>query len=251
MATYIQNEDNYFTTLENTEKECFFCYVRLINDYLSLFNNKITHQNKEKHAFIAEKGLETIRHVFMQFLVYSNNLEFTVDMAEKAYQYYIEFIGQIGEENNAIFNLSSQDAVLFAYKKTIYEIPCKIKKEFCSAHSLIHFIKSYTDIYDNLVLYHLNQYHSVDNVDIFIPITDSLSQLPLLFPHLDTIVSFDRFLQTKNMQNIKYLQTVNMFIKHIARKPIDVVTIEKKYLALQLDNILESTPSKIVKCFIN
>ena len=213
MAAYIQNEDNYFSTLENTEKECFFCYIRLVNDYISLFNAKITHQNMEKNAFIAEKGLETIRHVFMQFLVYSNNLEFTVDVTEKAYQYYIEFIGQIGEENNAIFNLGSQDAILFAYKKTIYEIPCKIKKEFHSASSLIQITKSYTDIYDSLMIYHLNQFHKVDNVDIFMPITDSLAQLPLLFPNLDTILSFNHFLQTKNMQNIKYLQTINMFIK--------------------------------------
>ena len=70
MAAYIQNEDNYFPTLENTEKECFFCYIRLINDYISLFNAKITHQNAEKNAFIAGKGLETIRHVFMHFLVF-------------------------------------------------------------------------------------------------------------------------------------------------------------------------------------
>ena len=249
MAAYIQNEDNYFPTLENTEKECFFCYIRLVNDYISLFNTKITHQNIEKNVFIAEKGLETIRHVFMHFIVYSNNLEFTVDVTEKAYQYYIEFIGQIGEENNAIFNLSSQDAILFAYKKTIYEIPCKIKKEFQSASSLVQTIKNYIDLYDSLMIYQLNQFHTVDNVDIFMPITDSLAQLPLLFPHLDTIISFNHFLQTKKLQNIKYLQTINMFIKNIARRPIDVATIEKKYLTLQLENILDATPSKIVKWF--
>jgi len=251
MATYIQNEDNYFSTLENTEQECFLYYIKLTNDYLKEFDKKITYQNTAKYAFIIEKGLETIRHVFMQFLVYSNNLEFTIDTTEKAYQYYIEFIGQIGEENNAIFNLSSQDAILFAYKKTIYDIPSRIRKEFISANSLINMVKAYTEIYDNLLSYHISQFNKIDNIDIFLPVTDSLIQLPLLFEYLDSILSFNKFIQTKNIQNIKYLQTINIFIKQISKKPINIENLEKKYLTLQLDNIFEASPNKIVKWFSN
>ncbi|MHA2082300.1 MAG: hypothetical protein ACXABD_00960 [Candidatus Thorarchaeota archaeon] len=251
MATYIQNEDNYFPALENTEKECFLYYIKLNNDYIREFNEKISYQNPGKHAFVLEKGLETICHVFMQFLVYSNNLEFTIDVTEKAYQYYIEFIGQIGEETNAIFNLSSQDAILFAYKKTIYEIPLKVKKEFVSADPLIFMVKGYTEIYNNLLSYHLNTFHCIDNLDVFLPITDSLTQLPLLFENLDTILSFNKFIQTKNIQSIKYLQTVNLFIKQMLKKPIKIETIEKKYLTLQLDAVLENSASKIVRWFSN
>ena len=251
MATYIQNEDNYFSTLENTEQECFLYYIKLTNDYLKDFDKKITYQNITKYAFILEKGLETIRHVFMQFLVYSNNLEFTIDITEKAYQYYIEFIGQIGEENNAVFNLSSQDAILFAYKKTIYDIPSKIRKDFKSTNPLIYAVKAYTEIYDNLLSYHINQFNKIDNIDIFLPITDSLMQLPLLFEYLDTIISFIKFIQTKNMQNIKYMQTVNTFIKQMSKKPINIENIKKKYITLQLDTIFETSPNKIVKWFSN
>ena len=251
MATYIQNEDNYFPTLENTEKECFLYYIKLTNDYLCEFNVKISYQDNAKHAFILEKGLETIRHVFMQFLIYSNNLEFVVDVTEKAYQYYIEFIDQIGEETNAIFNLSSQDAILFAYKKTIYEIPSNIRKEFSLATPLVSIVKGYTEIYDNLLSYHLNNFRCIDNVDVFLPITDSLTQLPLLFGNLDTILSFNKFIQTKNMQHVKYLQVINLFMKQMAKKPIQIEMIEKKYLTLQLDSVLETSAAKIVRWFSN
>ena len=249
MAAYIQNEDNYFLKLENTEKECFLYYIKIVNSYLHEFNEKITYQENWKHAFTLEKGLDTIRHVFMQCLVYSNNLEFTIDTTEKAYQYYIEFVGQISEDTNAIFNLSSQDAILFAYKKTIYEIPLKIKKDFKGADPLLHVIKGYIDIYDNLLSYHLSKFNAIDNIDIFLPITESLSQLPLLFDHLDTILSFNKFIQTTNMQSIKYFQTINLFIKQLSRKPIALDTLEKKYLTTQLDMVMEMSAHKIVKWF--
>jgi len=250
MATYIQNEDNYFPTLQNTEKECFIHYIKIINDYIKDFNDKIIYQNNNKHSFIMEKGLETIQHVFMQSLLYSNNLEFTIDVTEKAYQYFIEFIGQIGEENNAIFNLSSQDAVLFAYKKTIYEIPAKIRKDFTEHDKLITTIKGYTEIYDVLLSYHINKFQTIENIDLFLPITDSLLQLPLLFEYLNTILSFIKFIQIKSIPSIKYFQTVNLFIKSISRKAISLECIEKKYLTPQLDNILDASANKIVRWFL-
>lgn len=250
MATYIQNEDNYVSTLQNTEKECFIYYIKIINDYIRDFNDKIIYQNNNKHSFILEKGLETIRHVFMQTLIYSNNLEFTIEVTEKAYQYFIEFIGQIGEENNAIFNLSSQDAVLFAYKKTIYDIPAKIRKDFVEHDKLIITIKGYTEIYDNLLSYHINKFQTIESIDLFLPITDSLLQLPLLFEYLNTIVSFIKFLQIKNIPSIKYFQTINLFIKNISKKQISLENIEKKYLTLQLDNVLDTSANKIVRWFL-
>ena len=40
MAVYIQNEDNYVASLQNTEKECFGNYIKIINDYIKDFNEK-------------------------------------------------------------------------------------------------------------------------------------------------------------------------------------------------------------------
>lgn len=251
MAVYIQNEDNYVASLQNTEKECFGNYIKIINDYIKDFNEKIVYQNNAKHTFILEKGFDTIRHVFTQFLLYSNNLEFAIEVTEKAYQYFIEFIGQIGEENNAIFNLSTQDAILFAYKKTIYEIPPNIKKDFSEHDPLIDCVKGYVNIYDVLLIYHINHHHTLDNIDIFLPITDSLLQLPLLFDKLDVILSFIKFIQIKNIPSVKYFQTINIFVKQIGKKGVSLHNLEKKFINSQTDIVIESSPHKIVKWFLS
>jgi hypothetical protein len=49
---------------------------------------------------------------------------------QKSFIYYIEFITQIGDENNNFLQLNSKDATLFVYKKSIFEINNDIKKDF-------------------------------------------------------------------------------------------------------------------------
>ena len=41
---------------------------------------------------------------------------------KKTLRYYIEFMGQLGEDGNTFLQLNSKDAVLFVYTKTIFEI---------------------------------------------------------------------------------------------------------------------------------
>ena len=36
MAVYIQNEDNYVASLQNTEKECFGNYIKIINGFICI-----------------------------------------------------------------------------------------------------------------------------------------------------------------------------------------------------------------------
>ena len=48
---------------------------------------------------------------------------------KKGYLYYIEFVGQISEDNNSYLQLSSKDAMLFVYKKTIFELNNDFRKK--------------------------------------------------------------------------------------------------------------------------
>lgn len=41
---------------------------------------------------------------------------------KKAYYFYIEFIEQISDNNVTFLQLSSRDAILFVYKRTIFEL---------------------------------------------------------------------------------------------------------------------------------
>ena len=49
--------------------------------------------------------------------------------SQKAYYFYVEFIEQITNDNNTFLQLSSRDASLYVYKKTIFEINMEFKKK--------------------------------------------------------------------------------------------------------------------------
>ena len=53
---------------------------------------------------------------------------FTYKHCQQGFFYYVEFIGQIGNDNGGFLQLSSKDAVLFVYKKTLFDLNPEYKK---------------------------------------------------------------------------------------------------------------------------
>ena len=100
------------------------------NDILNKYNLLIIEYFKLNIKGIKElgRGLETISHVFEIMLYYTKNLELTYYHSQKAFYFYGEFISQIIEDPNNYLQLSSKDAILFVYKKTIFEINAQIQK---------------------------------------------------------------------------------------------------------------------------
>ena len=115
----LYNIENYNSSLSST-----------INDILNKYNLLITEYFKLNIKGVKEwmRGLETISHVFEIMLFYTKNLELTYYHSQKAFYFYGEFISQIIEDPNNYLQLSSKDATLFVYKKTIFEINAQIQK---------------------------------------------------------------------------------------------------------------------------
>jgi|LakMenEpi03Aug12_release.lakeMendotaPanAssembly.Ray.scaffolds.fasta_scaffold469557_2 hypothetical protein len=124
----LHNIDNFKQLLDYNPSEILIKYNELITEYLNYFveNNKIKNPNYLK--FIVIRGIETVTHVFHTILHYTKNLEITYLHCQKAYYFYIEFICQISEDQNVFLQLSSKDAIMYVYKKTIYEINNEYKK---------------------------------------------------------------------------------------------------------------------------
>jgi hypothetical protein len=94
---------------------------------------------KKMSPFIIIRGLDTITHVFIMLLYYTQNLETAYTYSQKALYLYIEFIQQIAFDSNSFLQLNSKDAVIYVYKKTLYEIKqssCK-KNENIERHKKI------------------------------------------------------------------------------------------------------------------
>lgn len=118
----LYNSDNYKPTISSSIEEIQHTYNLIIAEY-----GKLNKMNTSKYVFITERGLDTISHVFILLLFYTKNLNMTYYHSQKAFYYYIEFIEQITGDTNCL-KLNSTDAMMFVYKKTIFEINQKYIK---------------------------------------------------------------------------------------------------------------------------
>jgi hypothetical protein len=94
--------------------------------------------------------------------MYTCNLQLTYHHCQKSYSYYIEFIGQIGDDAVTYLQLNSKDAALFVYKKTIFDILEEVKKKYIEVdvnEKKNKNVSTMMDIYNKLIeteLTHLN-----------------------------------------------------------------------------------------------
>lgn len=100
-------------------------YIKLLDIYHLLFKKNIATKKLNYIDFIYNQGMKCIRHIFVLLLHHTKNITFTHYHCEKGIYYFTEFISQI-ENENSFLKLSSIDAVIFVYKKTIYNINKKL-----------------------------------------------------------------------------------------------------------------------------
>ena len=103
-------------------------YLKLLDIYHLLFKKNIMTKKINYMNFIYYQGLKTLKHVYTFLLHHTHNYMFTYYHCEKGIYYYTEFISQI-ENENSFLKLSSNDAIIFVYKKTIYNINKKISSQ--------------------------------------------------------------------------------------------------------------------------
>jgi len=132
MANSLHNLDNYKGAFTNSTSEICAKYFGLVTEYLIQCVETIFMQNKNYYKFIICKGIHTISHVFKLLILYTRNLDLTYHHCQKSFYYYVEFIGQIGDDNHSFLQLNSKDAALFVYKKTIFELNNEFRKDFKS-----------------------------------------------------------------------------------------------------------------------
>lgn len=131
MAQYsLETLDNYLEAFNVSEAEMFSKYINLLSEFTSQAQASISISNLDYYKYVIIKGIETVTHVFRMLLLYTRNIELSYYNCKKALYYYIEFIGQIGEDNHEFLKLTSKDAALFVYKKTIFSLHNSYKKEY-------------------------------------------------------------------------------------------------------------------------
>jgi hypothetical protein len=116
--------ENYFGIVNCDSSYTLEKYSILLFEYMLVFFEKIK-VNKNRYAqfcYIFERGVNTVTSVFTGLIEYTKNVDLAFHHGKKAFYFYIEFIEQISDSQNSFLQLTSRDAVMFVYKRTIFEV---------------------------------------------------------------------------------------------------------------------------------
>jgi len=117
------NKDNYKKNFNNQKTDLYIKnYIIVIRELFDNLSKNIKINNIYYHKYIIIKGIQNITYIYMILSLYTKNIEIVLHHTHKAIIYYVEFIGQIGDTNHSFLQLSSNDASIFLYRKTIYDI---------------------------------------------------------------------------------------------------------------------------------
>lgn len=248
----LNNLENYKDNIEYSVFEVNTKYINIIIEYLTNIIN-----NHSYSTFIIIRGIETITHTFKYILYYTNNLDLTYYHSQKALYLYIEFINQITTDRNVFLQLNSRDALMYVYKKTIFELDRVYCKDICESNKKnIEHIKQVNDFIDlstSIIFYILNNKETLNiNADIIRTIhkiCDNIINIKLydysicslfiqklninfinLDKYADILLLFFKKINTNNTINKNNIINMNIIIENIETCSID------KFITLLLSN---------------
>jgi hypothetical protein len=253
MKTSTQNKDNNFSlhNLENYKKhidsdtsEITEKYHMLIAEYYKFITENLKIKNNNFAQFIITRGLDTITNVFTNIFYYTKNIDLTFFHCQRSFYFYVEFVGQISEDEKMFLQLSSRDATMYVYKKTIFEINDEIKKNhIVNVNDQFMIINSYINIYKTF-LYKIIQPSNQTSIDVFEKVCKKVNKTNLNNENvvlLNTIIDKLYFA----IDNIDYFfDTIQEFFKKM--KPIHLKKYEKKMSSEEIAEKLNETPEKFV-----
>jgi len=270
----LHNFENYNKELKQECRYILNQFIELNNKFLLLSLENIQIQDKIFKQYVMKKGVETIEHIFIFLIFYTLNNDLTYYHCEQGYVYYVEFIGQmIMNGDTTGFALTSKDAILFVFKKTIFEI----SKEYRENNPLnenyekkIKLIKQLTSTYKNLLFLYIdnlntsntklneNETKTIRNiiVNFFVNVfenntinsnyNNSDNAIEILNYFIDFIRKYDK-LSIHNKLNV-----LELFIKKYNKQSISNEIIKNKMRNEIMDYVLNDNNynySNIIKLF--
>ena len=257
----LYNTSNYKQVIDNNVSEILIKLVSVIIEYMRFIAEKITMKNKPHYKFIFERGIETLLHIFSVIFYYTKNLELTFYHTQKAYYFYIEFIEQMSDDNVTFLQLSSRDAIMFVYKKTIFDINNEYKKSIkqptVDEKNILSIVDSYTYIYKTIIQFIINHADfKYDKTIVYINMCcdsiDSISEMlnnnEITKPVIECIYLFANLLTDKQIEINSFFILLDDFIKKIVtKKNLDYKIIQNNIYNSKLNSFIANNQlNKIV-----
>jgi hypothetical protein len=234
----LHNVDNFNKTLDISVNDVVKKYTELVIEYLKFIYENIKVQNLTYSKFIVIRGLETITNVFSIILYYTKNIDITYFQCQKSFYYYIEFIGQITEEQHTFLQLNSRDAITYVYKKTLFEINNDFRKNMLPPTKentqKFDLINKYIKILKIILLKITNTEVKIDSncIDNFEIFCIKLNNTKIDLDNLNIFESLITVLDNKINNTNNFLKII-LFITKKINKKIDFIKKIKDKIQLE------------------
>lgn len=228
----LQNAENYKNESEFDMDEAIQKYSDLILEYSKFIMEHMKLKNHKLLKFIIIRGLDTITNVFLNVLYFTKNVDLTYFHSQKSYYFYVEFVGQISDDEKMFLQLTSRDAVTYVYKKTVFDINNELKKlndnvsnEF---KSKLDILKSYIHLYQTYLLKIIH----LPKIDIsYISYLSKLTEKLNKFTNKTSIFTLENITEKlyHNVNAIDAFFDINLlFVKKIVKNPEYLKNAEQK-----------------------
>jgi hypothetical protein len=259
----LNDSNNYKTELSNTIGDIVNKYNTLLIEYLNFIVDNIGIKNSAYSKFIIERGIETITHVFTLILYYSRNVDMSYYHGQRSFYFYVEFIGQISDDQHTFLNLSSRDAAMFVYKKTIFELSTDCRKNLTEPTKdtleKLDILNMNICIFKNVIYFTLREMKITEKNKIISnlvkqmeTICNKLLKYKFSIQEYTTIENFISLMSKTTCIN-KYYELVDLFIQKYSKiKPesankITDAKIGEKFSDANCESKLEESSEKFIK----
>lgn len=250
----LHNNENYKKELDCEISDVVAKISELFIDYFKFITDNIKLKKTKFSRFIIIRGLDTIINVLNYILLYTKNIDLVYFHCQKAFYFYVEFVGQISEDEKMFLQLSSRDATRYVYNKTIFEIGTELKKnnENVSDYTRLKLdiINIYIELYKTLLLkivsndFTNNKY--IEKLEFICKKINSLSDKSNI-KKLNDIVELLYY----QIESCDYFfdVIVSLIKKFIKNQPL-IHNCSDKSLSEDFKIKLEDTPDKFVSWFM-
>lgn len=264
MANNIFNDENYHKEINYEDiNNYIYTFNKIVNNFLISSSETINIKQDEYLKFILQKGINTLLTVFRFLILYTKNLDLISVHCEKSYLYYIEFIGQIGHENKSYLQLSSKDAILFVYKKSIFDINNEYKKCF-DTNKTENIKLKVIDLNNKCICYFRNFLFKKINIsedkekslEKIKQITEQFIKRILMLntanvtrtiKNIEFLIEILKIIELKEIELNTYASIVECISKKIKKKSYNLSSIKSKIISIEFDKkLLKNSPLKFV-----
>ena len=257
------SDENKFNLHSDKINKYFIKYVTLINDFLNYACNNLNTDNTEIFKHNIQKGIQALTHIFKIILIRSDDLNDTIDITQKCFFYYVEFVTQISNSNDHI-QLSLNDAIIFLYKKSIFQYDDKENTEHTidfsnnSSYKISSDLQKLIEVHNELIYYYINifEHHNYSfndftkNIYLF---TESIITVHTI-NNINGIHNFIKYFKFNKINFPLIINSLTIFIKHINEKYVNADSVFTKLIKLDITKFIvddENYNNKTTQKLIN